>query len=259
VRLAAVLGFILIALGMLAPGAALAAQSVKFHAEFTPKHPGERTTAAFSIEITSPDGSVPSPLIGANVRYPAGLGIALSGLGVAACSREALETFGTGDCPAGSFMGEGSATAEIQFGPEIVREPARISLVRAGAQEGELAMLFLIKGERPVYAQPVLTGLLLPSAAPYGGQMNIDVPVIGSLPGAPGVAVVQIQLVLAPRGLTYYEHVGHSFRPYHPLGLRLPEHCPPGGYPFALELSFLDGTRSSSATTVPCPAANHPR
>jgi hypothetical protein len=253
VRLATAFAFFAVTVALASAPVAGASSSVQFRASFSPDRPDQRTSAAFDIKISSTDGGVPPPLIAANVRYPAGLAIALSGLGVDACSRLTLEYFGIGGCPAGSIMGEGSATAAIAFGPEVVRESARVTLVRSPEEHGQLAMLFLIDGEEPVYATPVMTGSLLAAPAPYGGEIDIGVPLIGSFPGAPDVSVVQIHLRLGPLGLVYYEHVGSRFVPYRPIGLRLPGRCPLGGYPFGLGLRFQDGSSASASTTVRCP------
>jgi hypothetical protein len=121
----------LIALALASASISEASTSVQFRASFSPDRTGQRTSAAFDVKISSTDGGVPPPLIAARVRYPAGLAIALSGLGVDACSRLTLEELGIGGCPAGSIMGEGSATAAIQFGPEPVRESAVVTLVRS--------------------------------------------------------------------------------------------------------------------------------
>ncbi len=253
VRLATTLLACLVA-SACAPASSLAAQSVELDAALTPKRPGQRTTAEFALRIAAPDDGVPPPLVEASVRYPSGLGLALSGLGIETCPRETLETDGVGACPADSFMGEGSAIAEIQFGPTVVHETARVSLVRTPEEgSGQLAMLFLVDGSGPVAAEPVLTGLLLPAAAPFGGRIDIAVPLVKSLPEAPDVSVVGLRLSIGPRGLTYYERVGREVVAYRPKGLVLPERCPRGGYPFAIELHFLDGSRGSAAAAVPCP------
>jgi len=228
-------------------------QSVRFHASLTPKRPGRSTSAEFDIEIAGLRGGVPPPLIEASVRYPAGLGLALSGLGIDTCARRTLELIGARGCPSSSLMGEGSAVAEIQFGPEVVREAAQVSLLRTTEEKGQqLAMFFFVDGETPVSAQPILNGLLAPASGPYGGRIDIAVPLIESLQGASYVSLVQLHLVIGPHSLTYYEHVAGKFIPYHPRGLRLPDRCPRGGYRFALALTFLDGSTGAAATSVPC-------
>jgi hypothetical protein len=230
----------------------LGEQSVSLRAAFAPKRPGQETTAEFTIQIAAAAGRVPPPLTQASVRYPAGLGIPLSGLGIDACARQTLEVLGAVGCPAGSFMGEGSAVAEIPLGPDVLREKAHISLVRT-PEQGQLAMFFFIDAEETVNAQVILDGMLAPASRPYGGRLDIAVPLVTSTPEAPDVAVVQIHLVLGPRGLTYYEHIAGKLVPYHPRGLRLPTRCPRGGYPFALALGFADGSSGRATALVPCP------
>jgi hypothetical protein len=228
-------------------------QTVRFSAAFVPERPGQRTTAEFEVQVDSVGEQSPPPLTEARISYPAGLGIALSGLGIDTCSRQTLEARGAKGCPAGSFMGQGLATAEMQFGPNVVSEPADVLLVRTPQAEGSLAMLFLINGADPVYAQPLLDGLLVPAPAPYGGALDVSIPLIAGLPGGTDVSVVQIRLVLGPRGLTYYEHVAGKLVPYHPRGLRLPARCPRGGFPFSISLGFLGGGNASASTSVRCP------
>lgn len=245
----------LLAAGLYLPSNSLAGPLVSLHANLSPRRPGQRTTAEFGIQIAAQGGGVPPPVTEARVSYPAGLGLTLSGLGIEACTEQTLEARGPKACPADSFMGEGRAATEIQFGPEVVGENARVWLVRTTAgQEGQLAMLFLVDGEEPVYAQPVLAGLIQPAPAPYGGRIDIAVPLVPSLPGAPYVSLVRLNLVIGPRGLIYYERVGGKIVSYRPKGLGLPERCPRGGYPFAIELQFLDGSRGASSTSVPCPS-----
>jgi hypothetical protein len=83
--------------------------------------------------------------------------------------------------------------------------------------------------------------------------LSIAVPLIPSIPGAPDVALVQLHLTLGPSGVVYYERVAGRTLAYRPPGILLPSGCPRGGFPFAAEFSFVDGTRTSAATTVPCP------
>lgn len=187
------------------------------------------------------------------MHYPGNLGIALSDLGLATCSPATVEAFGVTGCPANSHMGYGTATAAIPVGPAVNRESASIVLVRAPSQAGHLALLFFVEAIAPVSAQIVFPGLLLPSAAPFGGRINIGVPLVPSLPGAPDVAVIKLHSTLGPEHITYYEHVHGKIVPYNPKGILLPDDCPHGGFPFAAEFGFLDGSRASAHTTVPCP------
>lgn len=188
------------------PSTAHAAPSAKLHVSFVPYRLGQSTTLEFNAQITASDGPVPPPLTELDVRYPGSLGVAVGELGLATCTKKRLEALGAEGCPADSRMGEGSATAEIPIGPEILRETARVAILRAPEQE-HLALLFYATGETPVFAQIPFTGLLLPSPPPYGASIHINVPLVPSLPDGPDVAVVRLHATLGPHGLTYYEHL----------------------------------------------------
>jgi hypothetical protein len=192
-------------------------------------------------------------LTGVEVSYPVNLGFALSELGLATCSPGTLEAYGPDGCPANSLMGYGTALVEIPFGPLIVRETAQVTIVRTTQQSGHLALLIYADGETPVSAQIVFPGLVLPAPAPFGGRLNMAVPLVESLPGAPYVAVVQFHSTLGPHHLTYHERVDGRIRDYEPRGIPLPRSCPRGGFPFAATFSFLDGSNAVANTVVPCP------
>ncbi len=234
------------------PAAAHAAQSARLHVVFTPERLGRATTVEFGIQIAAAAHSVPPPLTALDVHYPENLGVAVSGLGLATCSQARLEALGPEGCPADSRMGQGSALAEIPIGPEIVRETAAVTIVRAPANDGRLALLFYANAVTPVNEQIVFPGQLF--SAPGRGGLHINVPLVPSLPGGPNVAIVGLHATLGPRGLTYYEHVRDKLISYHPNDILLPDHCPRGGFPFAASLTFEDGSHANTHTTVPCPA-----
>jgi hypothetical protein len=235
---------------------AQAAPSAKLHVGFIPERLGQSTTLEFSAQIAVPDSRVPPPLTGLDVNYPGSLGIAVGELGLATCSKKRLEALGAGGCPADSRMGEGSATAEIPIGPDILQETAKVAILRAPEQEGHLALLLYATGDEPVFAQIAFPGLLLSSPPPYGASIHINVPLVPSLPGGPNVAVVHLHATLGPLGLTYYENVRGKRIAYKPRGILLPHKCPRDGFPFSATFAFLDGSHTTSNTSVPCPARN---
>jgi hypothetical protein len=237
--------------------AARAGQRVTLSASFTPERLGHGTTVGFGFEVAGASGSVPSPLTGLEIRYPGNIGLALSGLGLEECLPARLEAYGPQGCPADSLMGYGSALAEIQVGPETVRENVEIAIAQAPIQNGHVALLFYAKGLRPVDARIVFPGLLLPAPAPFGGLVQINVPLVASLPEAADVAVVRVRATLGPEHLTYYKRVRGKMMAYKPRGIILPDRCPRGGFPFAATFIFQDGTHASASTQVPCPYAKH--
>lgn len=187
------------------------------------------------------------------MRYPNNLGIALSGLGLETCSQQILEVLGSRGCPVDSRMGYGSALAKVPIGPEGVSEGAGIAVLRAPDQEGHLALFLYTESLTPVLAQLVFPGLLLAAKAPFGALMNVNVPVVPTVPAGPDVSVVQIGATLGPEHLVYSEEVDGRIVTYQPKGILLPDSCPHGGFPFAATLAFRDGSHARAHTAMPCP------
>jgi hypothetical protein len=235
----------MLALGACLPGAARAATTARMSAAFAPERLGAATTVSLGFQIAA-GGQAPALLTGMDFHYPENLGIATSGLGVAACLPADLQAHGPAACPPDSRMGYGSALVEIPIGPEIVRETARVALLAGPSRDGYLHLLASATGESPVAARIVLATQLLP------GRLQIAVPPIPSLPEAPYVAVVRMHLTLGGN-LVYYERVHGRSVPYHPAGIGLPKSCPRGGFRFSATFSFLDGTRAQAQTSVACP------
>jgi hypothetical protein len=227
---------------------------VNLHASFVPERLGQNTTLEFSAQISTADGYVAPPLAELDIRYPQDIGISVGELGLETCARVTLETFGPEGCPADSRMGEGSALAEIPIGPCVYREKATVTILRAPEENGHLALLLFADGLTPVYAQIAAPGLLLPATVPYGGSVDIAVPLVPGLPGGPDVSVVQLKATLGPLGLTYYEHVRGRLIAYKPRGILLPRKCPHDGFAFSANFTFLGGSQMSTNTSVPCPA-----
>jgi len=232
--------------------AARADPSVSLGASFSPDRLGARTTIGLSFRIGAPPGQVPPALTQAEVRYPPNLGIALSGLGLAVCAPSTLDAAGASGCPANSLMGRGKAVAELRFGAQTVTESAAISIARAPDQEGHIALLLYVSGPSPVNTQILSPAQLLPAGGAFGGRLNIEVPLVASVPGAPDLAIVQLSVTLGPKGLTYFEQVGRQTLAYQPNGILLPKQCPRGGFPFAGTFTFLDGSRARARSVVPC-------
>jgi hypothetical protein len=202
------------------------------------------------LDIATPTNEVPPALTELDLLDP-DIGITVSGLGLTTCAQARLETSGPQGCPADSWMGRGSALAEIAIGPAILHETANVAIVRAPEENGHPALLFYASGEAPAIAQVIFPGLLLP--AQHGERIQIDVPLVPGFPGAPAIAFVKLRVTLGPDGLTYYERVRGKVIRYRPNGVLLPDRCPRGGFPFAASLTFADGSHASTATTVPCP------
>jgi hypothetical protein len=227
--------------------------AVTLRAALTPERLGGGTTIKFALQLNSPAGEFPPALRTIDLRYPANLGIATSGLGIDHCSAQVLQEDGPPGCPANSVMGYGSGTVEVPFGAEILTEHTRATIFMAPLHEGHLGLLFFINGPSPVSAQLVLPAIVLPTGAPFGGDLTTTLPLIASVPDAPDVALTGLTVTLGPSGVTYYEFAhGRKIR-YRPRGIKLPPRCPRGGFRFATELHFNDGSQASARAVVGCP------
>ncbi len=235
------------------PAAAGAAQTVKLKASLTPERLGAGTTIAFEFTVSSTTGQVPSPLSGVDLLYPANLGLATSGLGLATCTTNILEALGPEGCPSESQMGYGSGLVEVPFGPEILQETATTKVFMANLNQGHLGLVFYAYGVTPVAAEIVFPGLVLPAPKPYGGDLTTTIPPVPTLPGAPNASVVKLSTTIGPERLTYYERTRGRYLPYHPRGIVLPRTCPRGGFKFAARFTFQDTTHAAARTAVPCP------
>src|SRR4029077_7053278 len=100
-------------------------------------------------------------------------------------------------------------------------------------------------GEPRWAARLALPAVLTPPPPPFGGAINVNVPLVPSLPEGPNVAIVKLRSTLGPEHIVYYERVHGQIVAYHPRGVLLPNRCPRGGFRFAAELSFQDGSRAS--------------
>lgn len=227
---------------------------MRLHAAFSPKIPGHSTTISVRIRLAPTTELVPPPLIAGRLHYPAGLDVQLSGLGIEACSLTTLELLGPQNCPPDSRMGYGSAVAEAPIKGEAFYETAKIAILRAAEQAGHQALLLWVYGETGVSAQIPLIAELLPDARPFGGLLDIHVPLVSTFPEGPDLSVTEMSLVLGPANLVYYERVHGRRVAYRPAGIPLPRRCPRGGFPFAVTMGFLDGSQISAATAIPCPS-----
>ncbi len=249
---AVLLGLTAVLLGLSVATAAQAAPSASLSATFVPERLNHATTLEFAFSFTAPAGQVPPPLTQIELRYPANLGLGLSGLGLATCTAGILEASGPSGCPPDSVMGYGATLTGIVLGSTLITESAPITILRAPDQEGHLAVFFSAEGTTPVDTRIVFPGLLLPAPAPFGGQVSVGVPLVPTLPGAPYISVIRLRATIGPERVIYYERAGGETLAYQPKGILLPGGCPRRGFPFAAQFNFDDGS-IARARTRRCP------
>lgn len=237
--------------------APLSTQTATLETKLLPEHLGESTTIAFRLKVVTPGGEIPSPVTSVALRYPANVGLVGSGLGIATCTVAMIEDAPkpkNRGCPANSRVGYGTVLAEIPFGPDIVHERARLDVFMSPLHEGYLGLIFDTVAETPVSAEIILPGLVLPSPAPFGGHIQIAVPLVEALPEGPDAAIVELETTIGPKHIVYFQRRKGYTIAYKPRGLILPGRCPHGGFPFSAQLGFQDGTQTTAHTKVPCPA-----
>lgn len=219
-----------------------------------PEHLGKGTTMIFAFQIPTPDGRrLPPPLTRIDLLYPQNMGIVSSGLGIASCSVTALELRGPPGCPKNSLMGHGSASLAIPVGHEVLTEDGQLTIWMAPIENGHLGLTLLAEGQSPTLAIFMFPGVVLPTQAPYGGRLDVPIPLYEAWPDGPDAVVTRFRATIGPLGVTYLHHTGHTYTPYKPAGLTLPTVCPQHGFPFAAKFWFLDSTIQTAQTRVPCP------
>jgi hypothetical protein len=222
-------------------------------ASFNPNRLGKPTTIGFGFQLQTAEGLAPPPLTAVNLRLPAGLNYTTTTLGLAICHPAALLARGVGGCPPNSRLGHGSAYVEVPFGSSSGHELPTIQAFAGPSSTGNMTVLFYAVGEFPVSAQLIFQGEVLPDSRPFGSQLSALVPPVPSVPGGPDVSIVHVQTTIGPAGLTYYHRRHGRLVAFHPRGVSVPERCPRGGFPFAAQFTFQDGSTTTASTAVPCP------
>ena len=240
---------------VLAPAGALAAtEQATLNASFSPDRLGAPTTITFGFHLSTSEGTAPPPLTGIDLRMPAGINYTTTTLGLAICQPAVLVADGVAGCPPNSRLGYGSALVEVPFGTGAGHEIPEVQALSGPSPNGNLVVLFYANGLYPVDAQLAFSGEVLPDTGRFGSQLATTVPLVTSVPGGPDVSIVSVTSTIGPAHLTYYKHVHGHLVAFHPRGVSVPERCPHGGFPFAAQFTFQDGTQTSAQTAVPCPA-----
>jgi hypothetical protein len=228
--------------------------SLHAHVTLSPERLGGPTSIELTVRIAGAGGSVPPAVRQVDLLYPEGLGIALSGLGVANCRPSALEASGPIGCPVDSVMGRGTALGEVASSAGVRQEHATLTILRAANHGGHIALLFDVSGLGSGKRNVVFSAVLLGARRPYAGDIRAQVPLIQSAPGGPDVALVNLTATIGPKAHLRYEERSHGrLVHYSPKGIPLPARCPRGGFPFAATLSFYGGAQVRSQAQVRCP------
>jgi len=216
-------------------------QAAMIAASFHPDRLGAMGAMTVTIDFAESALGEPSPLRRSVLRLPAGLGIEIPQL--RSCEPHRLQVLGARGCPAQSRLGVGRALVRAPLGSEPLGESLSLWVFLGPLRNLQPTFEMLAQGYTPFDERVVLSGTVLPDNPPYGEDLVLSVPAIGTLPLEPDA-------LLASMSLT----IGSSRRSARESNTTVePTSCPSGGFPFAAELTYADGSTRDISTATPCP------
>ncbi len=196
-----------------------------------------------TMRLTGTQFGVPAPLSKSIVRLPAGMTLDIPHL--SSCSAARLRARGPNGCPARSRLGSGHALVEVHAGTGDITEEAQLWAFLGPPNNLQPTFEILAQGYTPIDERKVLRGSVLPAEAPYGEELEMSIPPIPTLMFEPNASIATFTLTIGASA----RHSGHAAN-----AVLTPSSCPPGGFPFAAEFDYVDGTVGQALATTPCPA-----
>jgi hypothetical protein len=230
----------------LAAGIARADTFATITPTLSPERLGAKTAMTLRIQYAGGEHGVPNPVRRSVLLMPAGLTLDVPSL--SSCSATRLQSAGASACPRQSYLGAGEALAEVHAGLENLAESATLWAFLGPPDNLQPTFEILAEGYTPINERVVISGTALPASPPYGEELVISTPPIPTLGLEPDASVADFSLTIGASALRRSTRRTRSAN-----ALLLPDSCPTGGFPFAAEFDYADGSQSSSSATVPCP------
>jgi hypothetical protein len=209
----------------------------------SPDRAGARAALTFTIRFMGGEFGVPSQVRHSVLRIPAGMSLDIPSL--RACTAARLRAHGPKGCPAQSQIGSGHALAETHAGSQITTEEVELHAFLGPPDNLQPTFEIFAQGYTPLDESVVFTGTVLTASAPYGEELELSIPPVPSLPLEPDASIVTFSLTVgAPR-----RHGRHS-----QSTVSVPRRCPAGGFPFAAQFTYADGSDGEALARVPCPS-----
>jgi hypothetical protein len=202
-----------------------------------------RVSLTISIHFAGGELGVPSPLRRSVLRLPAGMSLAVPHL--RACSAARLLARGSNGCPARSRLGAGDALVEARAGSQAILEKVALWAFLGPPENLQPTFEILALGYTPLQERVVLGGTVLSAGAPYGETLVMSIPPITTLPGSPEASILAFSLTVGAA------HIG---RGRDSNAILTPSTCPAGGFPFAAEFTYADGSVGQALARIPCPS-----
>ncbi len=210
-------------------------------ASFHPDRLGALGALTVTIELAEGALGEAPPLRRFVLRLPAGLGVEIPHL--RSCSPGRLRRLGARGCPAQSRLGVGRALVQAPLGSQLLGESISLWLFLGPLRNLQPTFVILAQGYTPFDERLAFSGTVLSDALPYGEDLLLSVPAIGTLPLEPGASIVSMSLTIGSSRRSAGE----------PNATVEPARCPPGGFPFAAAFTYADGSTQNASTTTPCP------
>ncbi|HEV3070116.1 MAG TPA: hypothetical protein VGY76_01670 [Solirubrobacteraceae bacterium] len=220
---------------------------------FSPDRLGARGALTFSIHydvgqadgIAPAESRVPAAVRKLTMRFPAGMGLDIPNL--LTCSAARLRAHGIRGCSQASRVGSGHALTALPAGSQILTERITLSAFVGPLRNGQPTLAILAQGFTPLSERFVFKGEIRFDRAPYGEELIISVPPIHALPQTPDASPVLFSLTLGVNRHARFSLANQVI---------VPSRCPRGGFPFAAESTFADGSRGSALVRAACPPAH---
>jgi hypothetical protein len=208
----------------------------------SPNRLGAKAALTFTVHYAGGEFGVPSPLRRSVLELPAGLTLDIPSL--RSCTAARLLARGASGCPAQSEIGSGHALAEVHAGSLNITETATLWAFLGPPHNIQPTFEILAQGYTPVEQRVVLSGTVLSVAAPYGEELVMPVPPIPTLGLERDASIVTFSLTIGASARQQTRDAN---------AILMPASCPAGGFPFAAEFTYADGTSDSAVATTPCP------
>jgi hypothetical protein len=241
-RIAVILTPILVAALFLVPASTATAAITTLKASFSGDlGEGATVTDEFAFSGAEYDGR-PEPLTNVTVHLPAGVGGSRTGF--ATCEASTIEMTGINGCPPGSLAGlKSSIGMLVSFGAETVAESGTVQAVFGSGE----AVNFFVDATSPVAIEVLMKGTYTVDLPPYSHVLNLAVPQIETVPGAPHASITALTLTF---GATRSEDGSEI------ASVTVPQECQPGGFGWLANVSFENGTSAEATDKSPCPPAS---
>jgi hypothetical protein len=227
------------------PPPAPAPTSATIAPSLSPDRLGARASLTFSISYAGGEFGVPSAVRHSVLRFPVGMSLDIPRL--RACKAARLRAHGPSGCPAQSEIGSGHALAETHAGSQITTEEVELHAFLGPPENLQPTFEIFAQGYTPLDEYVVFTGKVMSANAPYGEELEMSIPPVPSLPLEPDASIATFSLTVgAGRGTgTRPPHSGST--------VSVPRRCPAGGFPFAAEFTYADGSVGSALARIACP------